>query len=305
MSGSLAVPGGVAPRDLRDLFSELGDLKRTRSASRLGSVAERGFRAAWVSLLAGDAVETVMRSSVADALAAARLGDLDAATLEDLGLDPTAALDVLRHAFDVVTVGIDTLLAARLRPALGSGERQGPTLPFVDALARQPRAGVTCPGKPRLLLEPPENHAEHCWAVAILGVLLAPRYDADPRVVFLAGLSHHLHNASMPDSGFTGEMLLGDHLDAVCATATKRALDELPASLRETVLAARSILPDATTPEGRAFHAADVIDRVMQTAQHLRVASVTLPMLLDDWALVHDGPVKGFHDGVLAEMDLP
>ncbi len=60
------------------------------------------------------------------------------------------------------------------------------------------------------MFEPPENHAEHCLAVAVYGVLLAPRYGADPSVVFLAGLAHHLHNARLPDSGFTGEALLGD-----------------------------------------------------------------------------------------------
>ena len=123
--------------------------------------------------------------------------------------------------------------------------------------------------------------------------------------MFLAGLAHHLHNAFMPDSGFTGEKLLGAQLESVCATATARALDELPPGLREEVVEARRILPDASTPEGRAFHAADVIDRVTQMAQHLRVATVTMPMLIDDWALVHDGPVKAFHDGVLAEMGLP
>ena len=49
----------------------------------------------------------------------------------------------------------------------------------------------------------------------------------------------------------------------------------------------------------------DVIDRVTQMAQHLRVATVTMPVLLDEWALVHDGPVKAFHEKVLAEMGLP
>ena len=137
-----------------------------------------------------------------------------------------------------------------------------------------------------------------------MGVLLAPRYGADPATVFLAGLSHHLHNALMPDSGFTGEMLLEPHLERVCAEATSRALDELPDGLRREVIAARKILPDASTPDGRAFHAADVIDRVLQLGQHLRAASIDLPMLLDDWQLVHAGPVKPFHDAVLAEMGL-
>ncbi|WP_204268457.1 hypothetical protein, partial [Escherichia coli] len=65
---------------------------------------------------------------------------------------------------------------------------------FVAALAEQPRAGVTCPGKPRILFEPPENHAEHCLVVAVYGVVLSPFYRADPGTVFLAAMAHHFHN---------------------------------------------------------------------------------------------------------------
>ena len=43
----------------------------------------------------------------------------------------------------------------------------------------------------------------------------------------------------------------------------------------------------------------------MQIAQHLRAASTTMADVLGDMALVHDGPVKPFHDAVLADMDLP
>lgn len=305
MSGSLAAPERAAAILSRALIGEIGDLKRTRSAGRVGSVAERGFASAWAALCAGDDPENVMRISVAKALAAARLGDLDRAKLIELGLDCKNAGIVLQRSFDAMSADLDPALAATLRGALDETYSDSPTPPFVAALGRQPRAGATCPGKPRILLEPPENHAEHCWAVAVFGVLLAPRYRADPCTVFLAGLAHHLHNASMPDSGFTGEMLLGDNLETICATAAERTLAELPEPLCGKIRAARAILPDADTPEARAFHAADVIDRVTQLAQHLRVAGVTMPMLLDEWALVHDGPVKSFHEGVLAEMGLP
>ena len=305
MSGSLAVPDGAAPTCLRDLLGELGDLKRTRSAGRAGSIAERGFVAAWAALCAGEDAEVVMETSVAAALAAARLGDLDGDKLRELGLDDAACLAVLGRAFDAVAGALDPDQATTLRAALGQDLPAGLVAPFVAALVEQPRAGATCPGKPRILLEPPENHAEHCWAVAVFGALLSPRYGADATTVFLAGLAHHLHNAAMPDSGFTGEMLLEDQLAPVCAAATGRALDELPPELRAEIVDARRILPDADTPEGRAFHAADVIDRVTQLAQHLRVTTITMPMLLDEWALVHDGPVKPFHVRVLAEMALP
>ena len=194
------------------------------------------------------------------------------------------------------------MLAAAGRHLAGS---EAALPPFVTALEQQPRAGVTCPGKPRIMLQPPENHAEHCLLVAVYGVLLAPLYGADSATVFLAGLSHHFHNAGLPDSGFTGEMLLGEHLGPVMAHFTAQALQQLPDRLRREVEAARTILPDAETPEGRAFHAADVIDRVLEISQHLRAASLTMDQVLGDMGLVHDGPVKPFHDRVLREMALP
>ncbi len=296
-----------APAHLRPLLSELGDLKRIRSAAHEGSIAERGFRQAWAALLRGDAVDLVMRRTVAAALVAARLGDLDLPALRSLGLDEATARGVLLRGFAAVAGDLDGDQAALLRPGVAEGSAAGidAAPAFVDDLARQPRAGATCPDKPRLVLVPAENHAEHCWAVAVFGVLLSPAFGADPIPVFLAALAHHLHNAAMPDSGFTGEMLLGDHLDAVVAHANALALAQLPAPLRAAVEAARRILPDAETPEGRAFHAADVIDRVTEIAQHLRPASISMATVLDELELVHAGPVKPFHDRVLAQMGLP
>ena len=87
--------------------------------------------------------------------------------------------------------------------------------------------------------------------------------------------------------------------------ATEAALAQLDEPLRGTIVAARRILPDDGSPEGRAFHAADVIDRVMQIAQHLRPATITMATVLDELELVHESPVKPFHDRVLAEMGLP
>lgn len=296
----------VAPVELRGLLLELNDLKRIRSASRDGSLATRLFRAAWRALVAGEAAGDVARSVTAAAVAAARLGDLDAETLGVLGLSDGEAGAVLRASFDEVSAAVAEPLRSELREKLGSGEAASADLPpFVAALEEQPRAGVTCPGKPRVILEPPESHAEHCLLVAVYGVLLSPAYGADPTTAFVAGLAHHLHNAAMPDSGFTGEMLLGPHLDAVMARSTAMALDELEPGLRARIVAARAILPDADTPEGRAFHAADAIDRVLQIAQHLQAATLTMARVLGEMALVHDGPVKGFHDRTLSEMRLP
>ncbi|WP_298959574.1 hypothetical protein [uncultured Methylobacterium sp.] len=297
----------AAPAPLRALLVELNDLKRVRSAGRRGSIAERLFLQGWSALVGGADPEELALDITATALAAARLGDIDAAFLAAAGLSPDEAVGVLQAGFDAVAGDLDPALAGRLRDRLASrGERpSGPVPGFAAMQAEQPRAGVTCPGRPRIVLEPPENHAEHCLMVAVYGVVLSPFYGADPGTVFVAAMAHHLHNALMPDAGFTGEMLLGPHLDAVIARTAAMALAELEPGPRATVESARRILPDDATAEGRAFHAADVVDRVLQIAQHLRAASLTMDTVLGEMALVHDGPVKGFHDRVLAAMHLP
>jgi len=292
---------------LEGLLGEIGDLKRVRSAGRSGSVATRLFRLAWIELTGGAAAAEVAHRITAQALAAARLGDLDRSLLREAGL-PAAAIDaILRRSVEEITVQIEEPLRSALIEAIALPPpvRGGPEPRFVTRLEEQPRAGVTCPGRPRIVLQPAESHAEHCLVVAVYGVLLSPRYGADPAVVFLAALAHHLHNAGMPDAGFTGEMLLGDRLEAVMQHFIDDALASLDPDLRRRVVEARACLVDAETPEGRAFHAADVVDRVLEIAQHLRAASLTMEVVLGDMALVHDGPVKPFHDRVLAEMRLP
>ncbi|TGD98405.1 hypothetical protein EU555_16075 [Methylobacterium nonmethylotrophicum] len=292
---------------MRALLVELNDIKRVRSAGRDGSIAERLFLQAWSALTGGAEPALLALDITAKALAASRLGDLDAAFLSLAGLSRIEASAVLVRGFDEVAGPLDPALADALRACLAAPRDWTPgSVPaFARLQAHQPRAGVTCPGKPRILLEPPENHAEHCLMVAVYGVALSPFYGADPTTVFLAALAHHLHNALMPDAGFTGEILLGSHLDAVIATLSERALSELDEPLRGLVASSRQILADDRTAEGRAFHAADVIDRVLQIAQHLRAASLTMDTVLGEMALVHDGPVKGFHDRVLADMRLP
>lgn len=304
MTGAVAM-ASASPARLLGLLRELGGLKRMCSAGRRGSVAERLFAAAWARLVSGVPVTRAMRATLAESLVAARLGDLDAETLHALGLGAEERLGVLRRGVDAVTETVDPGLRDHLTAGIGDDPPPVAALPdFVGRLAAQPRAGVTCPGKPRLLLEPPENHAEHCLMVAAYGVLLSPAYGADPVPVWLAALSHHLHNALMPDAGFTGEMLLGPHLLPAMERATAHGLAQLPHALAEAVRDARRILPDAETPEGRTFHAADTIDRVLQIAQHLRAGQTTMRFVLRDMALVHDGPVKAFQDRVLAETGL-
>lgn len=300
VSGQASSLAGFVP-----LAAELGDLKRIRGASSPDSLASRLFRGAWGALLAGQAPSDVALLATADAVAAARLGGIDRAVLRVAGLTDAEAAEVLARSFDEVSVPINPVLAAQLRGRLGHTLRPGTAPAFAEALIRQPRAGATCPGKPRIVLEPPEGHGDHCMVVAALAVILSPRYGADPVAAFLAGMAHHLHNALLPDSGFAGEMLLGDHLGPLMRRLFARELATLPAPLSEATGAALAAIPDASTAVGRAFHAADVIDRVLQMRHYDQVARFTVDQALDDMDLVHAGPTQSFHQAVLREAGLP
>ncbi|TCZ65026.1 hypothetical protein EXY23_06115 [Roseicella aquatilis] len=285
------------------LLRTVADLKRIRSAGRAGSIAERLFAAAWARVAAGEAPEAVARGTVLGALAATVMGDLDRASLGTLGVPEAEIARLRRRAAAEAAAPLD----AAARDWLLSGEEAEPggaPPPFVARLAAQPRAGTTCPGRGRLVLEPPESHADHCLSVAVAGALLAPAWGARAETVFLAGLAHHLHNALLPDSGFAGEVMLGRWLEPAMARAIALALDELPPGPRAAVEAARRILPDAATPEGRALHAADTLDRVLQVEHHLRAAGTSMDFVLREMELVHAGPVKPFQDAVLARMGL-
>ena len=287
---------------LAALAAELGDLKRVRDAASPDSLAVRAFRRAWSRVARGEPAGDVALAVTADALAAIRLGGIDAAVLTALGVaDPGA---VLRRSFDDASACVSPALASTLRAQLGQEAAAGAVPEFAEALIRQPRAGATCPGQRRVVLEPAENHGDHCLVVAVLGVLLSAEYGADPGTVFLAGLAHHLHNAALPDSGFAGEVLLGDALAPLMSRLFDRALATLVPPVGERVRAALATIGDADTPEGRAFHAADVIDRVQQMRHYERVAQFTASQALEDLQLVHAGPVQAFHLAVLDEAGL-
>ena len=233
------------------------------------------------------------------ALAAARLGDVDGVALAPAGLGSAEIVQVLQTSIEAVGSALPTSVRVEACRAIAEpwqGATPVPVPGFVSALDRQPRAGITSPGRPRIVLEPAESHAEHCMLVAVYGVLLASSYGADAGRVFLAALAHHFHNAGLPDSGPHLATLM-DHYTATC-------LDELDLPLRRAVVDARTILPDAGSPEGRAFHAADVLDRVLQTNQYMRAASLTPGRVLDEMELVHAGPVKAFQDDVLRQAGL-
>lgn len=289
------------------LLREVTDQKRVRAAHLPGSMADRAFTRAWAALVAGADPGDVAARETAAAVAGARLAGLDDEVLRRVGLDAATADAVRRRAVDEIAGGLHPDTVARLRaagPPLEAGAVDAALPAFVAALAHQPRAGATAPGRARILVEPPENHAEHCWATAVVGALIADDTGADPGEAFLLGLAHHLHNAVLPDAGFAGEILLGDHLDGVVTRLTEAELATLPPALADRVRGLLDARSDADTPLGAAFHAADVLDRVLQVHHHARAAAFTARDALVDLELVHDSPVAAYQHAVVTAAGL-
>jgi hypothetical protein len=154
------------------------------------------------------------------------------------------------------------------------------------------------------MLWPPESHADHCAMVAIYAVVLSPYFGADPGEAFLTGLAHHLHNAALPDPGYAGDELLGSHLPGLMAQATQQAMQQLPTALQPVVTAALDRTRVVDVPAARAFHAADVFDRVLEMAWHDQSARFRLHQALDDLNIVHAGFTQQFHQQVLTAAGL-
>jgi 5'-deoxynucleotidase YfbR-like HD superfamily hydrolase len=290
---------------LAPLLREVGDAKRVRVAGRPGSLAEQAFLRSWARLVDAEDAEAVALSETAAALARCRLAGVDAGVLTSAGLTGAQAQAVLRAAVEEVAGAVDADLRERLLDALPLVRE--PALPppsVAEVLVAQPRAGATSPGKPRVVVEPPESHGDHCLTVAVYGVLVAPLVGADPVEAFLLGLAHHLHNAALPDAGFAGEVLLGEHLPLVLDTLTERELAALPADLAGRLRDLLDQREELQAPVGAAFTAADVVDRVLQVHHHARAAAFTAEQALDDLELVHAGPVQAWQLQVLERARL-
>jgi len=294
----------VSLADLTPLLREVGEAKRIRVAGHPDSLCQQAFSRSWARLVEGEDPTAVAMSESAAAVARARLAGLDMTVLTAAGLSGAQALDVQRAGFDEVADVLHAGLARALREALPLVRPAAAAPALARTLNAQPRAGATCPGLPRVIVEPPESHGDHCFTVAVYGVLVSPAVGADPVEAFLCGLAHHLHNVALPDAGFAGEVLLGAHLVPVMAELERRELDVLPAGLSGRLRAALALRADAVAASSQAFHAADVLDRVLQVHHHARAAAFTASQALDDLELVHDGPVQAFHLRVLADAGL-
>ncbi len=296
-----ATPGRLA--ELRPLLSELVDLKRIHTPDHPDGLAAHGFRRAWAALASGMDPRIVALQETARAVAAVRLGGLDMDVLQRAGLSPLDAARALHRSLEAVAAPLEPRLRERLSVALYQTPEEACHVPpplFVERLVRQPHAGATLPGRPRDLLPPREGHADHCYAVAVGAVLVAPRFGASPALPFVAGLSHHLFNAVLPDAGPGGEALLGELLEPVRRRLTEKALAALPERLAGVVRQALALTGNVDSAEARAFNAADALDRALELEAHARAAGRPLPQPLEDLALPA-GPLQTFGDDVLRE----
>lgn len=288
------------------LFWEINNLKRIRAANLKNSFAAKLYESAWQQIIGGGNVRAVAVETARNALIGATMGAIDARVLRSAELKQNAVETILCRAFDAVAAPVDTALRKEMRETidgkLNSDETANPH--FVELLIRQPRSGATKTGAPKRIFDQPENHAEHSIIVGVYAVLLAPIYAAEIETVFFAALAHHFHNAYLPDSGFAGEESLGEFLPRVFDVFRRKCLAEVPEKLHEKVWSALEIIEKADAPEAKAFHAADVIDRVLQMRHHAEANEFTLKYAMEEAELVHAGAIQEFHYGVLRAAKL-
>ncbi len=320
-------PAPDAPAELPALVPlarEFNTLKRVHAAGRPGSWAARAFARAWGRLAAGQPAGDVARRELVAAVVATRLGAIDAEFFASERVSQTHVYRILRRGWHAAAAALTPEGQALLRAGVGQGagdltahvaqtylaahEIPLPAPGFVARLAEQPRAGPTRPGTPRLMLVPAESHAEHCWAVAVTAALLAPAYGADPAAVFVAGLAHHLPNAWLPDAGDAADVALDGELAEMLPALRARALAELPGDVRAAVERALEVPPATGTPDARAFHAADALDRVLEMEWFARAAAFTLDDALGEgpgaFNVLHPGPNQAVERAALRAAGL-
>ncbi len=320
---------GPAPRDwqrLLPLFREINDLKRIRAPGVQPSVAGARFRTAAVSLFhSAAATEKDVRRDIAfgftgNAIASTRLAAISIDDLVAGGMTRPLAGSVFQRAieerrelldpelFDHLCRSVDRAAdpashdathGASVDDLIGDGQGS-----WVDRLIAQPRAGATAPGQPRIVLEPVESCAEHCFVTAVYAALLAPFFGASVEDAFAIGMAHHLHNARLPDAGFAGEALIGDALDDLIATLREAVLAQMHPSTSERLVPLFAQIAGVDTPLARTFHTADTVDRVLQIEYFARSNRFTLKMAMVDMELVHAGPVQAFQHAQLESAGL-
>ena len=286
---------------------EINDVKRLY-AYNLGnrSYTSLAFFGATRALHTGEPLQAPMWCAAV--VAAARLGAITPHILRDVGLNDADRLEVLKNA-----ILVHPVLSEPLRDSLINAcepfdqiciEEALEQPKWVENLAVSPRAGATCPGKPRIVLEPAEMHSDHCLMIAAYGFMLADIFGADREDAWLIGLCHHLHNAYLPDAGFTGEILLGAHLQHIVSSLRERVLAEFSPHYRDRVRQLFIELDNLESPLAQTFHAADTIDRVVQLEHYERAGQFTVAKALEEFNLVHEGSAQVFQHALLQSIGI-
>ena len=315
---SEAAVAGAGPRaedwgELLVFFRELNDLKRIQTPEYRPSLAAIWFRSLARLMFHDPRVDWHQQAirATAQAVAATRLGGIQSGDLQIAGLESRELKAVFERALLERECLIEADLFAELRrasfdsvPSYEHGPTDADQNDWIERLVGQPRAGATAPGAPRLILEPVESCAEHCYVTAIYAVLLAPYFGASIGAAFAIGLAHHAHNARLADAGFAGEALLDDYLDRIITTLRQSVLATMTPVASDRVAGFFDQIAAADTPLARTFHTADTIDRVLQIEYFERVNAFTLKTALVDMELVHAGPVQAFQNSQLRAAGL-
>ncbi|MCP9236936.1 hypothetical protein [Lewinella sp. JB7] len=316
----MTAPGpNSSPTATAGLFAELQDLKRLAPAGVRYSLSDELFVGAWDDLLSGTAWDTVADRSSVRAVLYVLFPGVGAEFFRAAGLSATAVTEVCTGAFERTLSGrvpsatyrrLATQLPTILEEFAGGGAREPakfrkPTRPpCLQKLREQPRAGATHPDHPRLVLMPPESHADHCLLTAVYACLVADDYGAAPGEAFVCGLAHHLHNAFLPDCGWAGELALEPYLEQVIANCRSAALREFDPVLRDRLTDVLRHHESIATPVGKAISTGDVLDRVLDVKWRVRAASVSEQKVLGELDLVHPGPLKDFQTDLLTKTGL-
>lgn len=289
------------------LLRELNDVKRLY-AFNLGSdsFATRIFRQAGAAVSAGHPLHADVWCAAI--VSAARLGALTPDILRNAGLNEADCVAVFERSINVHDTIDDPVRASLIAACPSLSLQHVPSssvgAEWIERLATAPRAGATCPGKPRIALEPTEMHSDHSIMVAVYAYLFADLFGAGREDAWLIGLCHHFHNAYLPDSGFSGEIMLGNHLEQIRETLRARVIHTLPECYRGRVARLLNEINDVATPLAMTFHAADTIDRVVQMEHYERAAQFRVRYALLDLNLVHEGAAQAFQHDLLNSIGL-
>jgi hypothetical protein len=208
-------PVARAPAETLALVNLCASLAALSRRQQPTSLARRLYEDSWRRLLAGEGTRATMLATLAEALAATRLGDLDSAGLARLGVAAPAAAQARLRAFATAAMPVEAELRLALRLQLPG--LPAPALALPDVLAvqaeRPPGAALG------------ESLAEHSLRLALLAALLATETGAAAEVMFLGALAQPLPMAlpELPDA-LAAEVAAARAALAVPGSAAARAM---------------------------------------------------------------------------------